>query len=522
MPTTTESAAVIEPTRRPENLALLFQEMLTVVVRLRAGRQRLTDLELFRMQIRNALKSVEQDGLACGYQMEDLRVATFAVVAFLDESILDSQKPFFEDWPCQPLQLELFGVLAGGEIFYRNLERLLARPDSATVADLLEVYQLCLLLGFRGRYGLYRTPVEIDSIFQRLETTINRIRGASAATLWQPAALPVAGIAKPPVPRYLRAGRYLPADWAGLASTLLHRKKPEENAATLSEIDLHFSKAAEWVRDSHGIRKLEEVPTVFLLGDTGAGKSTLIAKAGIQAELLSGQGALAPTSTLNLWHGWNTLFVDPSGALLANAAVRARFFHKFAPHTTRCVILAVNCDVFFQPGGVETLTIKARYFQLLLAELSREIGSGFPVFVVFTKADQIPYFPDFTANLNQGEAAETFGAALCGHETVSSAFQNLYRFLADARKVLLAREAGEARLPDIYEFPREFAKLRPLLVQFLANLGHPLGFYFTGVRPVGNGSQQWVFVKRLFSEVVLAGHPPIPLTTPGVMAAASG
>jgi type VI secretion system protein ImpK len=526
MPTTTEYSPVNEASRRPENLALLFQEMLTVVVRLRAGRQRLTDLEVFRMQIRNALKGVEQDGLACGYQVEDLRVATFAVVAFLDESILDSQNPFFDDWPFQPLQLELFGVQAGGEIFYRNLDRLLARPDSATLADLLEVHQICLLLGFRGRYGLYRTPLEIDAISQRLETSINRIRGAGSIALWRRAALPLAAALKPPVPRYLRASSYLEADWSAVARTLLHRKKTEENLETLTEIDLHFSKAAQCLHDSHGIRKLEEVPTVFLLGDPGAGKSTLIAKAGIQAELLSGQGALAPTQTLNLWHAWNTLFVDPSGALLAAPALRARLFRKFVPHTTRCVILTVNCEVFFLPGGVETLAIKARYFQLLLSELSREIGSGFPVFVVFTKADQIPYFQDFTANLNQAEAAETFGAALTGNETVSTAFQNLYRFLADERKILLAREPVDAHLADIYEFPREFVKLRPLLVQFLAHLGQPLGFYFTGVRPAGNSastcSKQWVFVKRLFSEVILAGHRPIPLTTPGVMASANG
>jgi hypothetical protein len=38
--------------RRTENLALAFQEVLTAVVRLRSGRQEVSDAELFRQQIR--------------------------------------------------------------------------------------------------------------------------------------------------------------------------------------------------------------------------------------------------------------------------------------------------------------------------------------------------------------------------------------------------------------------------------------------------------------------------------------
>jgi type VI secretion system protein ImpK len=277
MATTPASASISEATRQPDTLALLFQEMFTVIVRLRVNRQRLTDVEVFRMQIRNTLKSVEQEGLLGGYDTEDLRVAAFAVVAFLDESILDSRNPFFEDWPCQPLQLELFGVQAAGEIFYRNLERILARPDSAKVADLLEVHQICLLLGFRGRYGLYRTALELEGIAQRVETSINRIRGATSVAVWRPAARAILAAIKPPLPRYLRASRYLEADWAGVARTLLHRPKTDVNAEIMAEIDLHFTKAGEL------IKQLTAASAVFLFGDTGAAKTTLIAQAGIQA-----------------------------------------------------------------------------------------------------------------------------------------------------------------------------------------------------------------------------------------------
>jgi type VI protein secretion system component VasK len=378
-----------------------------------------------------------------------------------------------------------------------------------------------LLLGFRGRYGLCRTALEMDGISRRVETSINRIRGGISVAPWYSSRPPVTAPAKPPLPRYLRATQYLPNDWTGVARALLHRSKKEENAEMLAEIDLHFTKA-----QAHAVKQLADVPKVFLFGDPGAAKTTLVAKAGIQAELLAGHGALIPTRTVNLWHGWNTLFVDPSGALLAGPAARAKLFRKFAPHPSASVILAVNCEIFFQPGSSDALAAKARHYQLLLSELSREIGSGFPVYVVFTKADQIPYFQDFMANLNQGEASEVLGVALPAEQTVAAAFQTLYRFLADQRKVLLGREQEPSRLPDIYEFPREFLKIRALLVQFLTDLGRPQGFYFTGVRPAATdsstASQQWLFVKRLFSEVILAGPRLIPLTTSRVMAAAAG
>jgi type VI secretion system protein ImpK len=173
---------------RADNMALIFQEVLTVVVRLRANRQRFGDPEVFRSQVRNALKSAEAEGARRGYPIEDMRVANFAVVAFLDESILNSQNPIFADWQRKPLQEELFGVHVAGEIFFKNLDRLMGRADSEPLADLLEVHQLCLLLGFRGRYIASGTTGEIRSIIGQLEEKIRRIRGAAIPLAWQPPA----------------------------------------------------------------------------------------------------------------------------------------------------------------------------------------------------------------------------------------------------------------------------------------------------------------------------------------------
>ncbi|HXR75027.1 MAG TPA: DotU family type IV/VI secretion system protein [Bryobacteraceae bacterium] len=188
------AAAAAHPPRA-ENLALIFQEVFTVIERLRANRQRVNDAETFRTQIRTALKAAEQEALRRGYNLEDVRVAVFAAVAFLDESILNMQSAVFGDWARKPLQEELFGVQLAGEIFFRNLDRLLGRPDSDPLADILEVHQLCLLLGFRGRLSA-SGMAEVRSIVAQIEAKVRRIRGALGplSPPWEQAA---AGISRP-------------------------------------------------------------------------------------------------------------------------------------------------------------------------------------------------------------------------------------------------------------------------------------------------------------------------------------
>jgi type VI secretion system protein ImpL len=292
---------------------------------------------------------------------------------------------------------------------------------------------------------------------------------------------------------------------------------------------------------------------------------------------------------VNLWYARHTLFVDPSGAVMASSAARRKLFKKTLPVRmnavfaaaslpSRAVVFTVDCETFLQAGGAESLGAKARQFQAILSELSREMGSSFPVYVLFTKADRIPYFRDFVENLTEAEASEILGVTLplvpgsgqgvyAEEQTrrVTEAFRELYYSLADKRRAYLAREHDAARLPNIYEFPREFGKLRSLLTQFLVDLCRPSqlgaspflrGFYFTGIRPVtvadvtpaaqvpmaehqpfdagatqiftrrpafgGSAAEvqeagsrripQWVFLRHLFPDVILADRPAGSLT----------
>ena len=161
--------------RRTENLALVFQEILTATVRLRSNRQAVSDAEQFRASMKEALKAADQEGRKKGYSGDDLRLAIFAVIAFLDESVLNSANPVFAQWPRKPMQEELFGGHVAGETFFANIDAVMRRPDSAEVADVLEVYDLCLLLGYQGRYTLGNRG-ELRSIKESIADKIFRIR----------------------------------------------------------------------------------------------------------------------------------------------------------------------------------------------------------------------------------------------------------------------------------------------------------------------------------------------------------
>jgi type VI secretion system protein ImpK len=171
------------------NLASAYQEILTVVARLRSKKVALGDSAVFRTQVRKALQQAESSAQALGYSQEDQRLASYATIALLDETILNSSNPAFRDWAQKPLMLDLYETLTAGETFFEQMRAIAKRGESKSTIDLLEVYALCLALGFRGRYSsgsedqlrVFRDPL-IERIL-RSRGTRDRVELSSS---WMP------------------------------------------------------------------------------------------------------------------------------------------------------------------------------------------------------------------------------------------------------------------------------------------------------------------------------------------------
>ena len=265
---------------------------------------------------------------------------------------------------------------------------------------------------------------------------------------------------------------------------------------------------------------LSGLPIVFIVGDSGSTKTTVLTQSTLDPELLAGQvyrdNEVLPTAAANLWYTRQAIFVDPAGSMMGQRERWKRLVKLLQParfsaaigkkaQAPRAAIVCFDCETFLQAGASETAVTAARRLSSRLQEVSQLLGISFPVYVLFTKLDRISFFTEFVRGMSKDEAAEVLGSTLpmrslsagvyADQETqrLSKAFDDIFYSLAERRIILLPRENDADKLPGIYEFPRELKKLRTLLVQFLVDLLRPSqlgtnpflrGFYFTGVRPV--------------------------------------
>lgn len=131
----------------------------------------------FREQVHQFLAGVERGAPGLSVAPADVTEAKFAFCALLDEVVLESSLPLRSDWECRPMQLELFGEHMAGERFFDRLESL--RREGAARLALLEVFHMCLLLGFKGRYVL-EGPEKLDYLTARLGDEIVHLQGRRA------------------------------------------------------------------------------------------------------------------------------------------------------------------------------------------------------------------------------------------------------------------------------------------------------------------------------------------------------
>jgi type VI secretion system protein ImpK len=108
------------------------------------------DAESFRARLRDFLNHVERGGKRIEAPSEDIYLAKYAYCALMDEMVMASQGSLTESWQRNPLQLEMFGEQLAGENFFVRLEEL--RAQGAPKVQVLEVFHMCLLMGFQGKY----------------------------------------------------------------------------------------------------------------------------------------------------------------------------------------------------------------------------------------------------------------------------------------------------------------------------------------------------------------------------------
>jgi type IV/VI secretion system ImpK/VasF family protein len=171
------------------SLALVYEEAFKIIVRLQAGKLKdqtapqvkASILAIFRTidaaakESRESMNQATQGrgttqgspkGSGIPYPQEVLDDAKFAIAALADESA--SRSHLRDQWKAAPgttLVLTVFPKTGNaGNEFYARLERI-GRMDTTYDGELLEVYCLCLLLGYMGVYsGAKLTEITKDTL----------------------------------------------------------------------------------------------------------------------------------------------------------------------------------------------------------------------------------------------------------------------------------------------------------------------------------------------------------------------
>ena len=272
-----------------------------------------------------------------------------------------------------------------------------------------------------------------------------------------------------------------------------------------------------------GSAVLADYPVYVILGPEGAGKTSVIRNSGLDPRLLAGQAAGAdgkapPTQVANIWLANKSVLLEIGGSIVDGDPARLSRFVSILKGSsqawtwksllgTRNATVQIRGIVLVFDGsrfqGTPELDRVSQQWRDRLQRICGAAGMACPVYVMFTRMDAILYFPDFITGLSETERQQAFGivkplakeqtesAVWADSETklLSRLFNTLFLGLSNRRRTALAREMNPSKRPAIYEFPREFKRLRTSTVQFLVDVFKPdplllsprlRGFFFTG------------------------------------------
>jgi len=174
----------VNPAKEARTLMDLMYDGFYLLFLLRAKRAP-SDAETFSRSIKEFLTDMERGASRLGCDAKDIHLCKYAFSATLDEAILMSQFRIRDEWMQRPLQLQFFGDQLGGERFFDHLEEL--RREGSRRIQVLEVFHMCLLLGFQGKYFVDGSE-KLTYLTSKLGDDIAHLKGTRP--LFAPHALP--------------------------------------------------------------------------------------------------------------------------------------------------------------------------------------------------------------------------------------------------------------------------------------------------------------------------------------------
>ncbi|GJD50506.1 hypothetical protein OPKNFCMD_3249 [Methylobacterium crusticola] len=252
------------------------------------------------------------------------------------------------------------------------------------------------------------------------------------------------------------------------------------------------------------------LPWYLVAGPTGAGKTSLIQASGLRFGGADRRGNVVagPAYTLSLSD--RAVFVDSAGAL--GSQLDRRIWRYFLGLLKRArqqqpangVILTLSLPEFRAAAHGQAVTMGGDIRQQL-GEMVAHLGVRLPVYIVFTKLDELPGFRTFFSGASAFPRDGVLGLTLPlldgsrdGADPddvaslVSRGFDELVHWHTPRTLERVNAEAQAAARFDAFMFLPEFAALKTKLTDFVAEVFRPSqfeetlllrGVYFTSARP---------------------------------------
>lgn len=276
---------------------------------------------------------------------------------------------------------------------------------------------------------------------------------------------------------------------------------------------LAFRTTLKRLAEQAGVRSPYALPWVLLLGDRGAGKTSLARGAGLSRLLSDLDTPCGEDATLHCFE--SGVLIDSDGRAATTGDGRPsnndhwrrliRAVQWFRPQRgLDGVVLAIPCSDLVGPTalGPEMLAAKGDAFQAQLWDLQRRMGLRLPLYVVITHCDHIPGFTAFWQAAPEGGAGTMLGWAAPGaidrpfdvaeiDQAMDAVAADLWSHYVDAAALLdkPADPGGMFRFPG--EVPTLAGPLKILLSRVIRAAAfqetHFLrGIWFTGAADAGD------------------------------------